>query len=131
TLFDVSCPSARNCFAVGRTSPNNSGQPNGYNTLVERWNGAAWSIVASPNAPNGHGELAGVSCTSASACIAVGSSYQSSTRATLIEAWNGASWKQVASADPSGKTHSALNGVWCKTATSCVAVGSAATSAGG
>jgi hypothetical protein len=32
-----------------------------YQTLTEHWNGAAWSVVSSPNESGGHGDfLAGV-----------------------------------------------------------------------
>ena len=47
-LVDVSCASAPACFAVGSFISNTT---HGSQTLVERWNGTAWTVVASPNAP--------------------------------------------------------------------------------
>ena len=60
-------------------------------TLAESWNGTTWSIVPSPNTGPTVSALQGVSCATATACIAVGYS-QTKTRAlssTLIESWNG------------------------------------------
>ena len=53
--------------------------------MAERWNGTAWAMQSIPN-PNGSGQLNGVSCTSASACTAVG--YYGGY-VTLAERWNG------------------------------------------
>jgi len=58
TLNDVSCVSASSCKAVGYF---------GNNTLVESWNGSAWSIVRSPDLGT-NSTLDGVSCVSASSC---------------------------------------------------------------
>jgi hypothetical protein len=56
-LRGVAAVHARNVWAVG-TRQTASG---GLNTLVERWNGSRWSVVASPNGdPGGLNELAGV-----------------------------------------------------------------------
>src|ERR1700733_1004244 len=73
-FFNVSCVNGSDCWAVGAVLgvPGN-GNPTG--TLIENWNGASWSIVPSPT-PTGTGVvgavLQGVSCTSASNCVAVG-----------------------------------------------------------
>ena len=123
TLAGVSCTSATSCIAVGRTSSGTSNQPGTFRTLAERWNGSAWSIVPSPNAPSGAGELASVSCAGAKFCVAAGSAYRGSARSTLLETWNGAAWTPVASADPVSATHSALSGISCVSSTTCVAVG--------
>jgi hypothetical protein len=45
-LYGVSCVSSTSCTAVGQIQS----RP-GYKTLIESWNGTAWSIVPSPN-PN-------------------------------------------------------------------------------
>src|SRR5271155_297328 len=69
TLFGVSCWSATSCTAVG--SAGNDGDTEV--TLAEHWNGKHWRIQRTPSpagAPSSF--LYGVSCTSASACIAVG-----------------------------------------------------------
>jgi hypothetical protein len=124
-LEGVSCSSAASCFAVGRSASTTSGQPGSFKTLTERWNGSAWTIVSSPNAASGAGDLASVSCASVKVCVAAGSAYRSSSRNTLIETWNGTAWTRAASADSASATHSALSGVSCVSPTSCVAVGGA------
>src|SRR4029077_12910122 len=67
-LDGVTCASASDCWAVGYYA--NGGSV----TLVEQWNGTAWSIVASPNVAGGGTQnvLNGVTCASASDCWAVG-----------------------------------------------------------
>src|SRR5947208_4119267 len=44
-LYVVTCASASDCWAVGNYLTDNFY----YQTLIEHWNGAAWSIVTSPN----------------------------------------------------------------------------------
>ena len=135
-LSGVSCVSSTNCFAVGDTasavlSPNAS-----VKTLVERWNGSRWSIITSPN-PTGVSEaaLSGVSCTSATACFAVGGS----DSGPFVERWNGSRWSIVASPTVSGRVvrpsavsvgfSPTLNGVACVSASNCYAVGASTTHA--
>ena len=120
-LSGVSCTSANQCIAVGFSY----GSPGIETTLAEAWNGTSWSIQPSPN-PSGSPEsvLYGVSCTSASACTAVGYYTNSAgTDVTLAEAWNGTSWSIEATPDPSGAQESYLIGVSCTTAGACTAVG--------
>ncbi|MGH3401166.1 MAG: hypothetical protein ACRDRJ_01375 [Streptosporangiaceae bacterium] len=40
--------------------------------LVQNWNGTKWSVTAAPNPVAGIGGFNAVSCTSATACTAVG-----------------------------------------------------------
>ena len=124
-LLGVSCASATSCFAVGGDTGFNS---NFNETLVLGWNGSKWSIVKSPGGPTGkYATLSGVSCPSPKSCYAVGN-YSASPVSTaplhsLIEHWNGTGWTRVAGADPAPAVRSALSGVSCPSATSCVAVG--------
>jgi hypothetical protein len=121
-LESVSCISASSCTAVGYylAGP-------GYSTLVERWNGTAWSVLTSPNASGfANNYLYGVSCTSASACWAVGkkSVYTPEEEAAgkesnaLLERWNGSEWSIASASMPPPQ----LKGVSCFSATSCLAV---------
>src|SRR5207244_978912 len=48
TLDGVACTSANACFAAGSYISNTT---HTGRTLIERWNGTSWSVVASPNAP--------------------------------------------------------------------------------
>ena len=93
-------------------------------TLVESWNGTFWSIVASPNQGSRKNQLNGVSCTSATSCVAVGyyGSYSNNTPQSLVELWNGSSWA-LSSSPNRGTGTNQLNAVSCTSATNCVAVG--------
>jgi hypothetical protein len=118
-LNGVSCPSANACTAVGLYYFSSRV----IKTLVESWNGTRWSIVPSPNGshPGVQGnELTGVSCLSARACTAVGSTGFK----TLIESWNGTRWSIVPSPSRGhGTAQSVLFGVSCLSATACTAAG--------
>jgi len=119
TLTGISCPTPTLCFAAGHSD---------QKTLIERWNGKAWSIVPSPNNPQWGGQLTDVSCASAKFCFAVGS-FPGETIETLTERWDGATWKIVPSPSrrpsPQFETEGVnnLQSVSCASATSCVAVG--------
>jgi hypothetical protein len=121
-LFGISCVSPRACVAVGlnQNALNHRGGP-----LTEKWNGKAWKYVAM-RLPAGaiSGELFGVSCRSASACVAVGLYLDSSdTGIPLAETWDGRAWRPSRLPAPAGSTGVILDGVSCATAKSCVAVG--------
>ena len=113
-LTGVSCPGTTTCFAVGHSRTNLVTK-----TLVERWDGTSWSIVASPNPPGtAQSELSGIVCRGEAKCFAVGSGH-----GTLIERWNGSKWSIVTSPNPTGATGASLTGVSCPGATRCYAVG--------
>ena len=126
-LTGVSCSSASACMAVGHyaVDTDNDSAP-----LAEEWNGTSWSILpapVSPGAPESFGGgtfLTGVSCTSASACTAVGNYFnRSGDLSTLAEAWNGTSWSLQPTPDAPGSTDNFLLGVSCTSPTACTAVG--------
>ncbi len=115
-LQGVSCSSKSACTAVGFTANNTymSGA-----TLAERWNGATWSVQASPNSSSAYeSSLNSVSCSSISACMAVGGS----DGGPLAESWDGASWTIAPSFADQFTT--AVNSVSCSSNTACTAVGS-------
>ena len=124
-LHAVSCRSTTSCFAVGNTVFH------GARTLVEHWNGHAWSIVTSPN-PAGfeYHTLGGVSCPSTTSCFAVGISQGSTVRA-LVEHWNGRTWSIMTRPTPTGSDATDLSHVSCSSTASCVAVGSYSVGAAG
>jgi hypothetical protein len=89
--------------------------------LAESWNGTSWTIQRVPSPPGSNTiVLNGVSCTSPSACTAVGE-YDTSKGAQpgLAERWNGTSW--TVQATPAGTD--VLDDVSCGTPTTCTAVG--------
>jgi hypothetical protein len=122
-LSGVSCTAPNACTAVGSYST----RIGIVSTLAERWNGTSWSIQPTPDQPGSNGStLLGVSCTSATACTAVGYYYVpgSNTTATLAEAWNGTSWSIQPTPHHATTAFQALNAVSCTSATACIAVGS-------
>ncbi len=117
-LYGVSCISARACTAVGEAT--------GGLTRAERWNGISWQIQPTPSQPGYFGvpagQLAAVSCTSLSACMAVGSGYHS----VFAEQWNGNAWTLQSLPAPPGTGISynlQLTAVSCTSANACTAVG--------
>jgi len=114
-LNAVDCPSASACVAVGNSFTHAGTEI----TLAERWDGTKWSIQPTPNPSSGGGVLFGVSCSSASACTAVGAS----TSKLLVERWDGARWRIQSAPVPPGAQFSELNGITCTAAASCIAVG--------
>jgi hypothetical protein len=122
-LHAISCTSPTSCFAVGVWQPESLATAS---TLIERWNGTTWSITTSPNSSAGHWNLLqGVSCASATSCVAVGyvADAGQSFADSLVERWNGTVWTVVASANRASSTETILVGVSCPTITSCFAVG--------
>lgn len=63
-------------------------------TLIEHWNGTAWSVVSSPN-PGTSNSLLWVTAFAPSHVVAVGSTGAH----TLVEQWNGTAWQVVPSPD--------------------------------
>jgi hypothetical protein len=129
-LQGVSCASATTCTAVGFYDTSGGRFPR---TLIESWNGTGWSVVPNPNRGS-ESTLDGVSCASATACMAVGTYYNASRtlNQTLIESWDGTSWSVVPSpnaATSAGATN-VLSGVSCASATACTAAGYYFTSGG-
>ncbi len=117
-LSSVSCASATSCTTVGKSISNFLAQ-----ALIERWNGVSWEVqVAAMPAGASGSALVGVSCSTDSACTAVGNFAAKSTKAggALAEQWDGATW----TIEPSpGTTLDFLNAVSCTTPTACTAVG--------
>jgi hypothetical protein len=66
-------------------------------TLVEHWNGTAWSISPSPNPVIGDNVLLNVGANSATDAWAVGYTSVGGLLQTLIERWNGSAWSMVSS----------------------------------
>ncbi len=121
SLNGVSCTSSTSCVAVG--SYDEAGQS--VQTLIETWDGTAWSITSSPNASTSDNYLSGVSCTSSTRCVAAGrlQAVGGSEAGTLVETWDGSAWTITPSPN-TGVGGISLSGLSCTSSTSCVAVGS-------
>lgn len=120
-LFGVSCADLTHCWAVGSYQlADNSSQ-----TLIEQYDGTAWTIVGSPNSGNSVSNiLNGIACPGAHDCWAVGGA-QSDT--PLVEHYDGAAWVIDANLSPSGPA-SGLQGVTCVSSSDCWGVGMHGTS---
>jgi hypothetical protein len=131
-LQSVTCTSTSDCWTAGASSDPSNGSDE---TLVQHWDGSAWSIVASPNNPTPAGSLGNslsdLTCNSASDCWASGSSDPGPGFgwATLIEHWDGSVWTIVASPNTSPTRNNFLFGVTCASASDCWVVGRASNGA--
>jgi len=124
-LAAVTCVSASDCWAVGYYyTGSDFNSITAVQTLIERWDGTAWSIVTSPNtSATQNNFLVDVTCSSASSCWAVGYYYTGSINQTLIERWDGTAWAIVSSPNTSATRDNFLRGVTCVSASDCWAVG--------
>jgi hypothetical protein len=106
-LHGVTAIASNNVWAVGE----NEEVPGlGITTLIEHWNGSAWSIVPSPT-PGAYPALNAVAARSASDVYAVGfnmPSVNGGVQQGLILRWNGSTWS--ADTDPTAGTFSPLYG---------------------
>ena len=125
SLLKVACSSTSDCWAIGYYYDNNPGIAH---TLVEHWNGAAWSIVADATPQNHDHYLRDVACNSASDCWAVGSFPMEDSEGyhseTLFEHWNGTAWSIVD--PPDGLVSDSANyaqTITCNSTSDCWATG--------
>jgi hypothetical protein len=122
-LLGVAAVSASDVWAVGWAGDPN-GPPYVKRTLIQHFDGSAWSIVPSPNVPDDSlSELHSVSAVSANDVWAVGASHNGSFPSrTLIQHWDGAEWSIVPSPNPDDQVN-ALRGVAALSANDVWAVG--------
>jgi hypothetical protein len=73
-------------------------------TLVEHWNGTAWSLIASPSPSTYDNELFGISAWSSTDIWAVGEQRSAFGQPfqTLAEHWNGTAWSLIAAPNTTG-----------------------------
>lgn len=111
-------------MATGLGTPNFGGLATATDLLVRSW---APQAAAEP-ANAAQLDFRGVSCTSATACAAVGSYFDTSGGNHLLaETWNGTRWSIDQTPSPAGSSASepiTFSGVSCTSAGSCTAVGS-------
>jgi len=98
--------------------------------LAEIWNGSKWRIASTPDPAHYTGsQLRGVSCTSATACVAVGFSVlgnerRARTMSAFAERWNGVKWTLQPVTKVKHAIFTQLFGVSCTSPKACTAVGS-------
>jgi hypothetical protein len=91
-------------------------------TLIEHWDGTAWTVVPSPDVAGRNNQLNAVRARSAIDVWAVGESFVTGSNRALILHWDGSAWTQVASPTPGGSAY--LTAVRAVSATDAWAVGS-------
>lgn len=119
-LHGVDCPTSTFCVAVGSYTVSGGS----IWAMSATWNGTSWTLRTIPK-PEGsiRTVLLDVSCSSASACAAVGIYRDSGgLQTSFVQRWNGSAWSHQSSANPVGSTNTVFQGVSCTTGP-CVAVG--------
>jgi hypothetical protein len=108
-LNGLSCLSMSACMAVGNATDSAS--------FSLWWNGSKWQA----HRVSQYDESAGIWCTRASDCQAVGGYFTpTDAQATLATSWNGSSWRQRPAATRPGGY---LADISCVSASDCMAVG--------
>jgi hypothetical protein len=129
-LKAVSCPSETACIAVGDYHVKAADSE--FGVFAESWNGKTWTYEKLPlpeGATQGSKEsqqVYAISCSSASACTAVGEYESEKARYALVERWNGKTWQAERTPVPSGEETPAsewLEGISCPSAKECIATG--------
>jgi hypothetical protein len=120
-LFGVTCPSAKDCWAIGVFT----GKSGGFLNQTLHWNGKKWTHVTAPD-PGGSKSsafnvLQGVACASSSSCWA-GGDFETSAYFNQALRWNGKKWSDVKTPQP-GPPGNDINSIVCSSAVDCVAVG--------
>lgn len=99
-LGSVAALSPSDIWAIGSSW---QGKRAHYRTLIEHWNGSAWSVVHSPNVASADNYLQGVTAISSANVWVVGSynnRKQQTGAQTLSEHWDGSKWSIVQSPHP-------------------------------
>jgi hypothetical protein len=118
-LSGVSCPTAKQCFAVGETVYIDS-----YETFIIHWNGRAWSTSArQPSQVAQSIYLTGIACPTATMCWAVG--HADTVSIVEKDRWNGSKWKLTEGKTPPNNNYDdrSFSAVSCSSSTACLAVG--------
>lgn len=92
TLVQVSAGSAADAWVVGYDYNAVAGA---FRTMIQHWNGSAWTLVRSPDPSASDDVLYGVDARSASDAWAVGYDLAGSYHQALIEHWTGTAWGVV------------------------------------
>jgi hypothetical protein len=92
-LTAITCPGARDCWAVGGSSTHGS-------ALIEHWAGGRWELVSSPRL--GGAQLESVACATPDLCWAAGGKQSRRNKTSnVLEQWDGSGWSLI-SALPGG-----------------------------
>lgn len=121
-LYSVSCVTTHFCVAAGDAGTNH--------TLLERWNGIGWTVMAHADPVGTHyAVLNGVSCSTTTFCQAVGFWRASATHNELLaDRWNGSACTTLATPSPHPTLSEWFTGVSCHDSKFCMAFGVASSS---
>jgi hypothetical protein len=122
SILDVSCFSATSCGADGFWVDGTSKMPAG---LTERWNGKTWTLTKITR-PKGttEADLLGISCASATGCIAVGSAETANNTFTATAvSGNGSHWSLQRVPGPGAGREDDFHSISCPTTNHCVSIG--------
>jgi hypothetical protein len=139
TVNATTCSAPGNCVSVGHYDDSINYQ----HPLIETESGGTTTAMEGPLPSNGgtdlggtaHADLASVSCTSSTFCVAVGT-YRNNDHSTdsqygLIETLNNGTWTATQAPEPANSASEAsgfqsvdLSDVVCPTSSSCTAIGS-------
>jgi hypothetical protein len=113
SLQGVSCPAGNFCMAVGY----HVGTDGLTRGLIERWDGAKWTILHPPTPGTKTNTFDGVSCVSAAACEVIGRSDKFAS-GFFSERWDGTRWHVTSM--PGGRSIDAFS---CAAVKVCMAIG--------
>ncbi len=119
-FLGVAAASPTDVWAVGQYHSGSTAE-----TLIEHFNGTAWTEVASPSPGTSANVLNAVALDGAGGADAVGYTSSGTVDQTLIEHYDGTAWSIVASPDTSTTLSNQLAGVAATSATDIWAVGTA------
>ncbi len=119
-FLGVAAASPTDVWAVGQYHSGSTAE-----TLIEHFNGTAWTEVASPSPGTSANVLNAVALDGAGGADAVGYTSSGTVDQTLIEHYDGTAWSMVASPDTSTTLSNQLAGVAATSATDIWAVGTA------
>jgi hypothetical protein len=121
-LSTLSCASKSHCVAVGQYLNDRA--------LAYTWTGTVWKPSEPPGPVGPSTYLISVSCHSAASCVAVGSEQGQRSSVAYSDILSGTTWVGKPVPIPKGTFLSQLGAVSCSSATFCVAVGYAVSTAG-
>lgn len=125
-LDTVSCPATDSCVLGGIYPTSDDGY---FHSVVESFDGAHWKVLtdATPTPQQGSVDyINGISCTSSTACAAVGEVGTAATTTTyhgFAEVLTGSTWALTSTGFVASGTASQLNAVSCSSPTFCAAIG--------
>jgi hypothetical protein len=118
SISHLAATSSTDVWAVGTSRA--SGRRTPTLTLIEHWNGSAWSIVTSPTLSTPSGFLSGVTALSSTDAWAVGGTFRGSP---VVEQWNGTQWSLVTVPVVAGAANNQLSAVSSLPGGTVIAVG--------